>query len=201
MLPSMVLAKFVCWMTIVTELGVVPCILIPQLNYWAVIANIIFQSGLLLFTGTTFTLFFYSMTAASLAFVAWPEGPVPVLYDPRRGSAERARRFFQSWDFDERFLWTPSAAAQAGLRLMIGEKVYSGFRALRMLVLLNPVTYFAIAASIAALGDFPGPAVLCRRLIVGTCLVFLMPPLAWIADMWFSGGNPQSRSVARTAES
>jgi len=49
-----------------TELGVVPCIFIRRLYYWAICANILFQSSLLLFTGTTFTLFFYSMTAASL---------------------------------------------------------------------------------------------------------------------------------------
>src|SRR5262249_44059700 len=62
-LPPMVLAKVMCWMTIVTELGVVPAIFIPRLQYWAICANILFQSGLLLFTGTTFTLFFYSMSA------------------------------------------------------------------------------------------------------------------------------------------
>src|SRR3954449_13349071 len=51
-LPSLVLAKFMCWTTIVTELGTVPCILIASLNDWAVLANIFFQCNLLLFTGT-----------------------------------------------------------------------------------------------------------------------------------------------------
>ncbi len=174
-LPPMVLARFMCWMTIVTELGTVPCILIPQLNYWAVLANIFFQSGLLLFTGTTFTLFFYSMTVASLAFVTWPEAQVTVLYD-----RVWVRRFFQSWDVDQRFHWTPGDR----LQLAIGERRYTGFRALRMMVLLNPITYFAIAGSIAAFSDVPGPAALYRRLIVGACLVLLMPPLAWLGDAW-----------------
>lgn len=196
-LPSLLLAKFMCWNTIVTELATVPCILIPALNYWAVLANIFFQSCLLLFTGTTFTLFFYSMTAASLAFVTWPEGTVEVLYNPRLAWAERARKFFQSWDLDGRFLWTPTPAGMGkNLELLAGDKVYSGFRALRMVVLLNPVTYFVIAASIAALGEVQGPAaMLFRRLIVGTCLVLLMPPLAWLADVCFG----ETRSNAARA--
>lgn len=202
MLPPLVLARFVCWTTIVTELGTVPCLLIPRLYYWGILANIVFQSSLLLFTGATFTLFFYSMTAASLAFVTWPTGPLPVLYDPDRKFGTRARRVFQPWDLDRLFDWTPYergmgaklGIANDGLRsrlqLVAGDKVYAGFRAIRMMVLLNPITYFAIAVAIAALGDLPGPAVLGRRLIVGTCLVLLMPPLAWIADV-LGGGNSQ----------
>jgi len=197
MLPPMWLARFMCWTTIVTEVATVPCILIPQLNYWAVLANIFFQSNLLLFTGTTFTLFFYSMTAASLAFVDWPDSPVPVLYDPASRPAAWARRLFQGLDVDGRFAWNP---AQAGLQLVVGKKVYRGFRALRMLVLLNPITYFVIAASIAALGDVPGPAALYRRLIVGTALVLLMPPLAWLADMCFGEIITHSTPIAGTIE-
>src|SRR5437016_1113666 len=39
LLPPMALARFLCWTTIVTELGVVPCIFIPRLYYWAICAN------------------------------------------------------------------------------------------------------------------------------------------------------------------
>ena len=197
MLPPMWLARFMCWTTIVTELATVPCILIPQLNYWAVVANIFFQSSLLLFTGTTFTLFFYSMTAASLAFVEWPESPVQVRYDASCTYAAFARRFLQSWDLDGRFAWT---AGGRGLEVQAGEKIHDGFRALRMIVLLNPITYFAIAVSIAALGDVPGPAALFRRVIVGTCLVLLMPPLAWLADTFFRNEKRPATGLAPTAE-
>ena len=184
-LPPLVLARFVCWTTIVTELATVPCLLIPGLYYWGILANIFFQSSLLLFTGTTFTLFFYSMTAASLAFVNWPIDPVPVLYNADSKFGRRTRKFFQPWDLDRLFLWKayePGVTATNPLHLLLGDKSLSGFRAIRMMVLLNPISYFAIAIAIAALGDLPGPAVLGRRLIVATCLVLLMPPLAWIAD-------------------
>lgn len=175
LLPPMVLARFMCWTTIVTELATVPCLLIPRLYYWALLANIFFQSSLLLFTGTTFTLFFYSMTAASLAFVTWPEAPIAVLYNPESNFARRAKAFLQPWDLDNRFQWTPSAS---GLTI----QSYSGFRALRMLVLLNPVTYFVIAGLIAASDNFPGDAALFRRIVVAAALILLMPPLAWVLD-------------------
>ncbi len=194
-LPTLVLARIVCWTTIVTELGTVPCLLIPSLYYWGILANSFFQSSLLLFTGTTFTLSFYSMTAASLAFVTWPNGPLPILYDPSGKFGNRARKFFQPWDLDLLFVWAPydpsvgakfgigGDGVKNGLHLVTADKVYAGFEAVRMMVLLNPITYFASAVAIAALGDLPGAAVLGRRLIVGTCLVLLMPPLARIADV------------------
>ena len=194
LLPPMVLARFMCWSTIVTELATVPCILIPSLNYWAVLANIFFQSSLLLFTGTTFTLFFYSMTACSLSFVTWPDAPLRVLYDSERKFFSGCRKFFELWDVDGRFLWTPyqstlsgpydipADAAHVPLHLVAGGKIYSGFQAVRMIVLYNPVTWFVLAASIAAVENAPGPAALYRRLIVGAALVLLMPPLAYLAD-------------------
>ncbi len=179
LLPSLVLAKFLCWSTIVTELAEVPLLLVPRLYYWGVLANILFQASLLLFTGTTFTLFFYSMSAASLAFVVWPSAPVPVSWNPESAFSQRVRRLFAWWDLDGRFQWTPSPGA---LRLEVANRVYTGFRAVRILVLLNPVTWFVLFSSIAVLDNLPDDSALLRRLIVTAALVLLLPPLAWILD-------------------
>jgi hypothetical protein len=187
LLPAMFLARFMCWATIVTELGIIPCILIPSLYEWAIISNVLFQASLLLFTGTTFTVFFYSMTAASLAFVEWPTEPVAVMYNPNQPSASAAQRFFSSWDFDGRLMWIP---AEGRLQFSVGNRMYSRFRALRMLLLLNPVTYFAIAAVIAGCENVPF-APLIRRLVVTFSLLLLLPPLAWLADKFFGDGDPQ----------
>lgn len=188
-LPALVLAKFMCWSTIVTELATVPSLLIPSLQYWAVLANIFFQSSLLLFTGTTFTLFFYSMTAASFAFFTWPENPVRVFYSERHTISRRIKAFFLAWDFDRIFMWVPedpssAVATDAALTIVVGDKLHSGFRAVRMMFLLNPITWFLIAGSIAAFGDLAGnQAIFCRRFIVLLSLVLFMPPLAWITDI------------------
>ncbi len=195
-LPPMLLARIMCWSTIITELGIVPCILLPRLYYWAIVLNVLFQAGLLLFTGTTFTLFFYSMTGASLAFVTWPAGSLTVFYDPSSKLARRVKKFFQVWDLDERFSWSsscPNAGAKYStsanaLHLITDDKTYSGFHAIRMILLLNPITYFAIAAAIAAC-DYIPLAPLFRRLMVAGALVLLMPPLAWIADRLFGSSD------------
>jgi hypothetical protein len=201
-LPPLLLAKFMCWSTIVTELATVPSLLLPSLQYWAVLANIFFQSSLLLFTGTTFTLFFYSMTAASFAFFNWPTEPVPVFYDPGSAHTRRVKSLFSAWDLDGLFHWVPRLTDdQDSLALSLGDRVYSGFRAVRMLLLLNPITYIVIAASIAVLGDWAGPAVLYRRLIVLISLVVLMPPLAWILDMLIRGQKSQVALDSRSKRS
>jgi hypothetical protein len=174
-LPPLWMGRFMCWLTIVTELGVVPAIFIRQWNYWAICANVFFQSGLLLFTGTTFTLFFYSMTAASLAFVSWPKTPVRVAHTPNH-----RLKFLQFWDLDHRFIWTPVPTSTPWLQVRTGAQTYTNFQALRMIVLLNPLTYLLIAALIAAAPEFQAAAY--RRAVVATSLILLMPPLAWLAD-------------------
>ena len=197
-LPPMVLARIMCWTTIVTELAVVPAIFISRLHCWAVYANILFQSGLLFFTGTTFTLFFYSMSAASLAFVTWPAAPLTVRYDSESGLVDGIRKVLQFCDADGRFRWQAQPRTSGWLHLSIGDKVHTNFRALRMIVLLNPLTYLAIAGSIAAAADAPSAAAY-RRIVVGSCLVFLMPPLASLLDRISTGKSPGSRSPRRAA--
>lgn len=193
-LPRMALARLMCWTTIITELGVVPAIFIPRLQYWAICANILFQSGLLLFTGTTFTLFFYSMSAASLAFVTWPAGPVTALYDDDWPFVNRLQKMLRFCDADGRVNWTPlSGHTGDWLRLATEKRTYCNFRALRMVVLLNPITYLAIAGLIAAAGELPTAATY-RRMVVALCLFFLMPPLASILDRFL--GRRQTDRVA-----
>ena len=191
-LPPMLLAKFMCWSTIVTELATVPCLLLPSMQYWAVLANIFFQSSLLLFTGTTFTLFFDSIPLHPLHSSTGQRSLFRVFYDAESSLAQRVKSLFTAWDLDRLFRWVPRQPDdQDSLALVLGDRVYSGFRAMRMMLLLNPVTYIVIAASIAALGDWAGQAALYRRLIVLISLVVLMPPLAWILDML--AGRPESR--------
>jgi len=198
-LPSFVLARFMCWSTIATELGIVPCLFVRQLNGLAVFSNVLFQASLCLFTGTTFTLFFYSMTACSLALVKWPDGLAPVFYDPKRKLSHAVRRFFTSWDQDKTFQWTPLESPPAGrswIFLFVGKTVYSGFRAVQMIFLLNPITYFLLAALIAAVEGTPADVgAFLRRVIVGGSLLLLTPPLAWVLDRFSGRGNPRSNPL------
>jgi hypothetical protein len=52
-----------------------------------------------------------------------------------------------------------------------------------MMLLFNPVTYFAMAVLIAAP---PGEAALYRRIVVATLLAFFLPPFAPVGE-WVYG--------------
>jgi hypothetical protein len=197
LLPRLWLGRFMCWLTISTELGVVPFLLIPRVYFWGALLNILFQCGLCLFVGNTFTLFFYGMNAASFAFVTWPSSRMTVLYKP--GSGTLLRRFLEWIDLDHRLVWTPIAESAPiigaiPLKLVSEGKWYTGLNALRMIVLFNPVTYFVFTAAMAASGykGTPGLAAY-RRILLGIALVLLMPPLAWIADRLIGGRRISSR--------
>ena len=67
-----------------------------------------------------------------------------------------------------------------------------------MIVLFNPVTYCLLATMIAICENLSGPAApLIRRVIVGAALTLLMPPLAYIADRWFAGGETDEQRLDR----
>jgi predicted DCC family thiol-disulfide oxidoreductase YuxK len=190
-MPPMLLAKLMCWSTIVTELGMSAAFLVKRWFYWGVLASLLFQASLMLFTGTTFTMFFYATQAAALMFVVWPSAPWLVLYDGDCGFCARAKGWFERLDFEGQFTWRPyqsgaglaygisGADSAEHLYLVADEKVYSGFRAIRRMLLFNPVTYFAMAVLIAAP---PGNASLYRRIVVGALLVFFLPPFIPIGE-------------------
>jgi hypothetical protein len=189
LLPRLWLGRLMCWFTIVTELGVVPFLLLPRLYYWGVLANILFQSGLLLFVGNTFTMFFYAMSAASFAFVDWPDQRMRVIYH-RSGFLSVVRKVMTWIDVDRRYLWIPSTTAtdlavrrnsSISLEVVTDSRTYTGCRALRMILLYNPVTYIAIVVALACAGYGEG-AYLYRRILIGSALAILMPPLAWCVD-------------------
>jgi hypothetical protein len=197
-LPPMWLARLMCWTTIFTELSVVPAIFIPRLYPIAVCANLLFQASLMLFTGTTFTLFFYSMSAASLAFVRWPAGQLAVRY-ARAAAIGKLRRIFQLLDADGRFCWTEmeGSSDQSWVELATAGRLYRNFQALRMMIMLNPLTWMAIAGLVAVAPDAGGVggAATYRRVIVGASLVLLMPPLAWVLDTLTGRGGSAARGV------
>ena len=179
----MLAAKLLCWGTIATELGASVALLIPRFVLLGIIGSVLFQSSLLLFTGSTFSMFFYAMQAAMLAFVEWPRARWLVIYDGDCGFCARSKKVFERIDLEGLLDWRPfqsGAGREHGISdeeasdrvyLVTGSKIYSGYRAFRMMLLFNPVTYFAIATLIALPG---GGAVLYRRIVVAALLVFFL---------------------------
>ena len=183
-LPPLVAAKFMCWTTMVTELGLSGGFLARRFYTLAIWGNILFQSGLLLFTGDPFTMFFYAMTAASLAFVDWPDR-VTVIYDGDCGFCNQTREWFDRFDLERLLEWEPlqsgvnrrygipDAAVQERLYLVVGNRIYAGFAAFKMMLLYNPIFYLVTAALVTT------PI---RRPIVAALLILFSPPFAPIGE-------------------
>lgn len=197
LLPDLVLAKLFCWMTIALELGAAVALLIPSLHLWGVSFSVLLQSGFLLFTGTTFTMFFYGMQAAMFAFLSWPQRRVEVIYDGDCGFCDWCREQITRLDFDRVFAWSPyqsgrghhygiaDEAASRRLQLVTPEgRILDGFYAVRRMLFYIPVFWMAFFAAIALA---PAPQPLWRRLIAGGVLFFfspLMNPLGvWAYDL------------------
>jgi predicted DCC family thiol-disulfide oxidoreductase YuxK len=185
LLPPLALAKMMSWLTIVTELGLSVALLVRRLYLLGIWLAILLHSGVLLFTGSTFTLFFYGMTAAMLVFVDWPAQPLTVIYDGDCGFCDATRRFFERLDLEGAFRWTPSqmsALEQFGITEdMARERVYlvgggralGGFRAFRSMLLYNPAAYVVTYVVLAA----PGPRDSTFRNVLVAILLLLFSPL------------------------
>src|SRR5581483_2414563 len=166
-LPELVLGKIMCWGTITAEFAVSLALFVPRLVPLALGLNVLFQVGLLEFTGNTFTLFFYAMNAATLAFVVWPER-LRIEYDPGRGGI--LRTVLRLFDPDGLQHWLPSAETRY-LTLLHGGRAYLGIAAVRRLLFYSPV--FWLGATVL-LAQMPSP--FGRRVLVAAALALALVP-------------------------
>ncbi|MBL8221190.1 MAG: DUF393 domain-containing protein [Bryobacterales bacterium] len=186
LLPSLVLGKVMCWTTIVLELSASAFLTIPRTRLYGVCISILLQSGFLLFTGQTFTMFFFGMQAAMLAFLPWPQQKLEVIYDGDCGFCDWCREQISRFDLEHVFAWIPYQTGrgraygitdqQASARLQLitsSGKVLSGFHAVRRMLLYLPAFWLILCAAIALA---PAPiAPLWRRTIVATALLLFTP--------------------------
>lgn len=181
-LPPLVAGKIFCWYTIVAELALAALAVLPRFHPAFIWGSGLFQSGLLLFTGDPFNLFFYGMQSSLFAFARWPESPIVVIWDGSCGFCRRTKEFVQKLDFDPVFSWRPlqsKVGEQYGLTVAQLKQalhaagpgwLLAGYSAVRRMVLHLPLFSMALVAAVAF-----APCPLARRLIVGGTLVFLLP--------------------------
>lgn len=168
-LPTLLAGKLVCWGTLLAEFAAAIGLLLPRLVPWALVVNTLFQVGLLEFTGTTFTLFFYGMQAATLAFIAWPR-MLAIEADGRKLSHRLLRRLLRCFDPDGLQHWLTSAAPDR-LRLNLDDgRVITGFAVIQRLLLFSPAFWLAMTLLLARTPD-----ALSRRLLVAGVLGFFIP--------------------------
>ncbi|MBI3680939.1 MAG: DUF393 domain-containing protein [Acidobacteria bacterium] len=196
LLPPLVLGKIMCWLTIAMELGASLLMAMPRRQAYGAFTSILLQSGMLLFTGQTFTMFFYAMQAAMLAFLLWPEKQLEVIWDGTCGFCDWTRRWVDRFDLERVFAWwpyqsgrgrqygIPDEAAARRMQLVTAGGVLEGFQAWRRMLVYQPVTWMALCVLIAAA---PEPAPQWRRIVVASALFFfspLMNPIGVAAYDW-----------------
>lgn len=181
-LPSLLAAKFFCWYTIVAELALAVMIFVPRLHPAVIWGSGLFQSGLLLFTGDPFNLFFYSAQAALFAFARWPEPAITVIWDGSCGFCRRSKEVGQRLDFDGVFDWRTlqsgigetygltKAELKQALHAAGPGWLLSGYSAIRRMILHLPLFAMTVLAAVAL-----APGAQTRRAVVATILLFLLP--------------------------
>jgi len=162
-LPPLMLSKLAGWFTMAAESALAVGLLVRRWNPWAIWLGIFLYAGMLWFTGSTFTLFFYAGIAAFLAFVDWPKPPLTVLYDGDCGFCEKTKNLFARFDLEGTFEWVPfqkarnlhgisTDALKERLHFVAKGKIYAGYRAFKMMLLYNPLFYLVVTVILLAPG-------------------------------------------------
>ena len=196
-LPQMFLPRFMSWMTICMEFGIVFGLLFRRTRVFAIWTGLLLSLGMNVLTERTFGVFFYAMPICYLAFSEWPSSRLTVLYDGDCGFCGRTRRWMEQFDLEKLFAWLPFQQAKdlhgisreslrQRLYLVTPEKQYSGFAAFKILALYNPLTYFFMLAALM----LPQSVYLHHRSCVAIFFVLFFSPLfvpvgetvyAWVA--------------------
>ncbi len=197
LLPPMALSRFMCWATIATELSLFIGFATPRLHPYAIWLGVLFHAAMTLFTGITFVLFLYVAPIAYLAFARWPRQTTEVLYDGDCGICARTRRWFEARDFEGAFRWTTfqsgagdrfgitREALRRRLHIVVdGTRIHEGFRAFKLMLLYNPVTYFVMLGALLVLHDGPaGMRSLLLVLMIGFFFPLFDPIGQWFYDL------------------
>jgi hypothetical protein len=145
------LSRLVSWLVIAVELWLVVGFSRKRLHRAAVWTGTLYHTALLVDTGSTFTMFYFAMLSAYLAFVEWPSGPVSVEYDSRLRPLMRAWALWSRLDPDHVIQWRPSPAQHAGVSATTSGHVYQGWSAVTALALRQPANYLAGATLLSLL--------------------------------------------------
>jgi predicted DCC family thiol-disulfide oxidoreductase YuxK len=127
----------------------------------------------------------YAMLGFYLVFAPWPLEPLVVIYDGECGFCNLTRQWVSKADCEGIYDWQPfqsgtgakygisEKAAEQKVHVVAGDRIYSGFRAFRVMALYNPAVYLAVAVLLVAPG-IVAPAI---RDWLFLALVLLLSPL------------------------
>jgi uncharacterized membrane protein YphA (DoxX/SURF4 family) len=149
LLPSMVLSTIASWAVILTELSLSVSFAFRRLVPVGILLVIAYHSSLFLVTGTTFTMFWFSLTAACIALTQWPAEP-PVARYGGKGLTARIARLLHRIDLGGAFVW--ERGQDSGVEYVNGQQRLSGREALARLMLYHP-TLLLVLYGLAAIQE------------------------------------------------
>lgn len=171
-MPPLLLSKLMSWASFCTELGLSVMLLFRRLFPLAILVGLTFHTSMLVLTNSTFRMYYIAACLSYLAFVTWPRELLTVAYDHESGLCAKTKTFFRRIDLERRCNWISSPGLREGISLVVGQKHYHGFAALRMLLLYNPLTYFCLVVALRS------PDVLHLRPCVALIGLLSLSPLA-----------------------
>ena len=148
LLPGMALSFLLGWTGILTEMILVPLILVWRFLPVGIFLGVAYHTLLLTLTGSTFNMFWYALMASYIALLQWPS-EVLVRYTPSRWLHRLIHRVLGRADLDGRIRWLTHQAGS--LEAQVNDAIYPGVAALARMVLYSPMVYFAATALITLL--------------------------------------------------
>jgi hypothetical protein len=140
-LPGKSLSATLSWLGILTELALVPLLLVRRWVPAAIVLGAAYHTGLVVLTwGSTFNMFWPATLATFLALMQWPDS-VTVRYTPGSRWQQWLRGLLAPLDLERRYTWLPQEAGRLETEQGPG-RVYTGAPAIAQLLLYSPIVYF-----------------------------------------------------------
>jgi methylamine utilization protein MauE len=154
--PPMLLSQWFSWISIVLEFSIAIGFLIPRLYPLGIWLGIFLHGAIMIFTVDSenlkdlFEYFLPAALSSYLVFFKWPETTLKMQYDPHHPFILSLKKASKWIDCDQFFNWEPfpvphkAGLGRPYLRLQTKDKTYLDFKAVKVFLLLNPLTYFVM---------------------------------------------------------
>jgi hypothetical protein len=177
-LPAMWMSKLMSWTVIITEFIIAGGFLFTAAFGPIAWLGIAYHTSLVVLTGYTFGMFYYSTASSFLCFAEWPHAPILI------SGHSKLVWLLQVFDLEGVLHRRPMQESEPGedlhlrfwaaLHTTISGCEYEGLSALYRILVWNPLTYFGFATLLAA--PLPSEALL-RRVLSILFLAFISPAL------------------------
>lgn len=189
MFPSMVLAKFLSWSVIITELSIALCFMKKNTFKFGILLGILLHSGSMIVVNGVFGSFIAATFISYLAFIDWPDKMTISL--PISSKSNLLIKFSFLIDPYNRNLMKINPDTSRA-ELSINNRKYSGFRVIQYFLIYSPISYFFVIGLILVPGF--GYNWLKGILLIVSAF-FMLPIAARVIDYLAFGSEAKSNLI------